>query len=161
MYKRQGIGKGVEIQVDDIVQGADSRCHHIGQISVIFHRNISQGKTRQIADHKIPGTCGIHHHGIPVFRTDFRTDRFNGRHILGDFRTQVGTVDDSSVSVGIGPVDRISVEGKGRSGFHCGFEDQPHNFLQGDRPFGNPGVAKTFQITLFPLDVYKRQAMIS
>ncbi len=62
-----GIGQGIKIQIDHIVQGAHCSGYHIRKAGVVFHRKITQGEACQVADNKIPGAgCGDDD-GIPVF----------------------------------------------------------------------------------------------
>ena len=140
----------VEVEVDHIIQCADGRFHRAFHIGLVLHRQITERQTRQVADHKLTGACGRHHHCVAVLRVHLSADMLDGRHVLRDLRAEIGAIDHSRVAVWVHTIYAVAVEGEGRAGLHCRAKHQPHDVLDGDAALFDARVIDAVQIPLLP-----------
>ena len=85
----------VEVQINDVVERAHRRAHHVTHRLLAFHRKTSERKARKVAYDEIARTRGGHHHGISVLGLCFHRHAFNRCHILRDFGAQVAAIDNA------------------------------------------------------------------
>ena len=144
------IRSGIEVQINHIVQCADSGRNNLFHIRGIRNRKMTEGETGEIAHHEFSGSGHSDNDGVSVCGLYFFAYFFNCLHILGNLGTEVGAVDHSGMSVRIHAVDRISVKCKRSSGFGSRPKNQADDIFECDCPFGNTGILYTIQIAAFP-----------
>ena len=86
---------------------------------------------------------------------NFGLNRFDLTHILRDFGTEVGAIDNPLVAIGISAVGMIPVKDERRTGFDGGFKDEPYQLFNGDFAFGNTSVIDAIPIAFFPFFAVK------
>ena len=110
----------IEVQVNDIVEGANHSLRDFLQLFLIFHINISKTKRCQVTNHKIAGLYGADNDLITLFRNDLSLQNLRFLHILRNFRTEVGAINDALMLIRIHAVYRVSIKGKRCAGLHRG-----------------------------------------
>ena len=124
-----GIGKGIKIQVYNIVQRPDRAGYDLLHLPAPCDINVPQTKTGQITNHKFSGPGSVHDHRIPVLVHDFRGYCFNGLHILGNLSAKIGAIDHSLMAVGVCAVYQVPVKSKGSPCLHRRLEDHPYHIF--------------------------------
>ena len=110
-----------KIQINHIIERPDRTAYKKSEFTAVRHINFPQGKACQIAYHKISRLCHSHNDGFSIHRLNPLLQSFHRTHILCNLRTQITAVNHTAVTVRVGPVNRIPVEGKRCSGLHCAF----------------------------------------
>ena len=140
----------IEIQVDDVIERAHRRAHHVAHSLFAFHRKTSERKARKVAHDEITRTRGGHHHGISVLGLRFHRHAFNRRHILRDFGAQVAAVNNAFVRIRVCPVDDIAIERKRCARLHGALQNEAHDISNDHRALGNARVGHAVEVTLLP-----------
>lgn len=116
-----GVFDGVEVEVDHVVQRADHRFDHGRKIGFVRNVDVAEHEGSEVADDEFAGLGHLDDDFVPVLRFHGAGNEPDLRHVLRDFRTEIGAVDHARVRIGIHPVDVIAVEAEGRARLHGGF----------------------------------------
>ena len=145
-----GVGNGIVVEVNDVVQRTHGAGDDVLDFVFVFHVNAPKIQAGKIADDKIAGFVRGDDNGFAVFGFNGAALQLCRGHVLGDFRAEVGAVNDAAFRVGIHAVDGVAVKGEWGAGFNDGFEDEPHQFFQLDFALQNAVVLDAVLIARFP-----------
>ena len=140
----------IEIQVDNIVESTHYGAYFLLYLFFVLQWEMPQREAGKIANYKVAGPYRLHHYCVTLFRTYLGGYRFDSCHILCYFRTKIRTVNDAPVSIGVGPVHCVTVEGEGSTCFDCRSQHQSDNVFNAYTSFGKSSIVYTVMVSLFP-----------
>ena len=146
-----GEGKGIEVEIDDVVESAHHGADNMAHLLVVFEGKVSHGEAGEVTHHEVAGLDGVDHYGFALLGLHFGADGLYFRHVLRDFGAKVGAIDDAAVAVGVGAVDEVAVEGERRARLDGRAEDEAHDVLDGHHAARDAQVVHTLLVAACPL----------
>ena len=146
-----GVGNRIKVEADDVVKGTDNRRYLLFHLFLVLQWQSAKRQTCQVADYELARTGLRDDNGITVFRLYLLGYCFDGSHVLGYLRAEIGAVDHSLMTIGVGSVHGIPVECERCPGLYGRAEDEANDVLDADDTARDSLVVDTVKIPAFPL----------
>ena len=146
-----GVGQGVEVEVDDVVERAHHGLDHFAHLALVLHRQVPERQAREVADHEVARAGLGDHHRVAVLGLDLGRHALDLAHVLRDLGAEVGAVDHACVRIGVGAVHRVAHEGERRARLHGALEHEAYDVLDAHGALGDARVGHALLVAALPL----------
>ena len=125
--------------------------HRVSQLGCTLRINIPQYERRQVANYEIAGNGLLYNHLFALLQHYGLLLEADLALRLRNLATEVGTIDDTAMTIGIHAVHRIPVEYEGSTRLHCALDDEAQHIFDGNGAFGQSAVLQALLVAARPL----------